>query len=250
MRSVWLIFQREFQAYWTSPVAYVVLAMFLILSGFFFFGEFSRFVDFSQRGGSGVDVNQMLIRPYFYTVSVMILFLLPLVTMRLFAEERRQGTLEVLLTTPATEFSLVLGKFFAALGLFAVMMLGSVVHIGLLFIFGSPDLAPVLTGFLGLFLTGAVYIAIGVLLSSLTQNQVVAAAISFSLFLALWLFYWIGGLTSGSLSKVLLYTSLAGHFENFGRGVLSSSDFVFYLSWIVAGLFGATQVVQSTRWKA
>lgn len=251
MRSFLLVARREFAAYWTSPIAYVVISMYLILSGIFFFGELTRFLNMVQAGGgAGVDVNQQLIRPYLYSVSVMLLFLLPLVTMRLVAEERRQGTLEVLLTTPALESSLVLGKYAAALALLLVMLLGSVIHVGILFFFGSPDTAPVITGFLGLVLTGGVYLALGLFFSSVTQNQVVAAAISFSVFLVLWLFQWLGGLARGTLGEVLQYASLASHFDNFGRGVLSTADLTFYLSWIAAGVYAAVQSVLATRWKA
>ncbi len=250
MRSVYLVARREFLAYWTSPVAYVVLAVFLLLSGFFFFGQLSEFVNLSSRaGGRGVDVNQQLIRPYLYSVSVMFLFLLPLVSMRLISEEKRQGTLEILLTTPARESALVFGKYLAAVGLFAVMLVGSAIHVAIPFLFGSPEWGPVWTGFLGLFLTGAAYLALGLLLSSLTQNQVVSAAAAFALFLALWLFQWLGTISTGTLSTVLTYVSFAGHFDNFGRGVLDSSDLVFYLSLIGVGVFGAIQAVAATRWK-
>jgi len=250
MRSLLLVARREFRAYWSSPIAYAVLSIYLVLSGLFFFGELSQFVGMVQSSGAkGVDVNQQMIRPYFYSVSVMILFLLPMITMRLLAEERRQGTLEVRLTTPIPEWSLVLGKFAAAFALLGALLLGSVFHVGILFMVGDPDPGPVLTGFLGLLLTGAVYISLGIFFSSLTQNQVVAGAISFSLFLLLWLIGWAGGLVSGAGAEILGYISLAGHFDNFGRGVLDTSDLVFYLSWILAGLYAAIESVRSTRWK-
>jgi ABC-2 type transport system permease protein len=250
VRSLFLVLRREFVAYWTSPIAYVVIAMYMVLSGLFFFGELSRFVSLVQRaGGEGVDVNQQLIRSYLYSVSVMVLFLIPLVTMRLLAEERRQGTLEILLTTPARESVIVLGKYLAAVSLLLVMLGTSAAHVAILFVFGSPDPAPVFTGFLGLFLSGAVYVAMGLFLSGLTQNQVVAGVLSFSLFLLLWLCHWVSTLTEGLLAEILRYLSLAGHFDNFGRGVIDTSDLVFFLSWIAAGLYAATQAVLATRWK-
>lgn len=250
MRSFWILARREFTAYWTSPIAYVVLAMFLVLCGFFFFAETSQFLSWMQRsGGRGVDVNQQLIRGYLSTVSVIVLFLLPLVTMRLLAEERRQGTLEVLLTTPAPEASLVLGKFAAALGLYVVMLLVPMAHVALLFLFGRPEWGPVATGFLGLFLTGGVYLAVGIFFSSVTQNQVVAAVTAFTAFLVLWLCQLLGTVSSGRVAEVLAYVSLAGHFDNFGRGVLDTSDVVFYLSWIAAGLYGSVESVRAARWK-
>ena len=186
MRSLWLIARREFAAYWTSPVAYVVFAVFLIITGLFFFGSLSGFVNASTRsGGQGVDVNQQVIRPYLNSVSVILLFILPLVSMRLLAEEKRQGTLEILLTTPLSEASLVGGKYLASLGLFAVLLLAPAAHTAVLFVFGNPEWSQVLTGFLGLFLTGAAYLSLGLFLSGVTQNQVVAAVLAFALFLGL-----------------------------------------------------------------
>lgn len=251
MRSLGLVFAREFRAYWTSPVAYVVLAVFLFLSGIFYFGQLFEFVEISTRGGGvGVDVNQQLIRPYLYSVSVMILFLMPLVSMRLLAEDKRQGTLEILLTTPLPEFVLVLGKYLASVALYLVLLAATFLQIGILLVFGEPEWGPLLTGFLGLFLTGCTYLGVGLFLSSLTQNQVVAATTSFALFLTLWLVHWLASVTGGTLSEVLRYVSFVDHFQSFGQGVLDSVDLVFYLSMIFLSLFAATQSVLATRWKA
>lgn len=250
MRSLLLILRREFKAYWISPVAYAVVAVFLFLSGIFFFGQLSEFVALSTRsGGQAVDVNQQLIRPYFYTLSVMILFFLPLVSMRLLAEEMRQGTLEILLTTPVRESVVVLGKYLASVGLFMAMVLGAAIHIGILFVFGNPEWGPLLTGLLGLLFTGATYLALGLFLSAVTQNQIVAGVASFALFLSLWLAHWLARTTSGTFSDVLGYLSFVEHFDSFGKGILDSADVVFYLSLIAFGLYAATQAVLSRRWK-
>jgi ABC-2 type transport system permease protein len=179
----------------------------------------------------------------------MILFLMPLVSMRLVSDEIRSGTLELLLTCPVPEGVLTLGKYLASVGLFAVMILGAALQVGLLFFFGSPEWGPVATGFLGLFLTGATYLALGLFFSTVTQNQVVAGALSFAVFLAFWLFHWLGRVTSGTLSEVLGYISFAGHFDSFGKGILDSTDILFYLSLIFLGVFAATQSVVSRRWK-
>lgn len=250
MRSLWLVFRREFTAYWVSPVAYAVLAVFLLLSGIFFFGQLSEFVNAStQAAGKGVDVNQDLIRPYLYSVSVMVLFLLPLLSMRLVSEEIRQGTLEILLTTPISETAVIWGKYLASVALFGSILLGAALHVAILFLYGNPEWGPVLTGFLGLFLTGAAYLSIGLFLSTVTQNQVVAGAAAFALFLCLWLMAWLGRVTSGVLSKVLTYISFAGHFDSFGKGLLDTSDLVFYLSLILLGVYAASQSVLSRRWR-
>ncbi len=251
MRSLYLITRREFIAYWTSPVAYAVMTVFLVLSGIFFFGQLSEFVSLSTRsGGVGVDVNQQLVRPYLYSLSVMILFLLPLVSMRLVAEEVRQGTLELLLTTPVRESVIILGKYLASLGLLVVMLLGAAIHTAILFAFGNPEWGPLLTGFLGLFLCGAAYLAMGLFLSTLTQNQVVAAAASFAVFLSFWLFHWLGRVTTGGFSEFLQYVAFVEHFDSFGKGVLDTTDFIFFLSLIFLGVYAAAQSVLSRRWKS
>lgn len=250
MRSLGLIYRREFLAYWTSPVAYAVLSVFLVLSGIFFFGQLSEFVALStQSGGQGVDVNQQLLRPYLYSISVMVLFLLPLVSMRLVADEVRQGTLELLLTTPVRESVIAWGKYLASLSLFLVMLLGAVAHTAILFAFGNPEWGPVLTGFLGLLLSGAAYLALGLFLSTLTQNQVVAGAASFALFLSFWLCHWLGRVTGGTLSEVLEYVSFVDHFDSFGKGILDTTDFVFFVSLILLGVYASTQSILSRRWR-
>ncbi len=250
MRSMLLVARREFIAYWTTPVAYVVVVVFLVLSGIFFFGQLSEFVNASRAAQTTpVNVNQELVRPYLYSASVMLLFLLPLVSMRLVSEEMRLGTLEILLTTPLRESALTIGKYLASLGLLAVLLLGPLAHVLVLFVFGKPELAPILTGFVGLFLTGAAYLSLGLFISALTQNQIIAATTSFALFLGLWLLNWLGESTHGVLSRVLSYASFVDHFDSFGKGVLATQDFVFYLSLIALGVYGTTQAILSRRWK-
>jgi len=160
------------------------------------------------------------------------------------------GTLEILLTTPLRESALTLGKFLASLGLLAVLLLGPLAHVLVLFVFGKPEMAPILTGFVGLFLTGAAYLSLGLFVSALTQNQIIAATTSFALFMALWLLHWLGESTKGVLSRILTYASFVDHFDSFGKGVLATQDFVFYLSLIALGVYGATQAILSRRWKA
>ena len=250
MHSVFWIARREFSAYWTSPLAYVVLALFGVLSGILFFANLNSFVAFSQAPGRPeVDVNALLIRPYLYSLSIVILFLMPMLTMRLLAEERRQGTLEILLTTPTTESSIVFGKFLGALGLYTVMLFFPMLHMLLLFLLGNPDVPPVVTSLAGLFMLGAVYLSLGLFLSSVTQNQILAAAASFSLFLLLWLLDTLSQFAPAGTQPLLHYLSLAGHFDNFAKGVVSSVDLVFYISLILGGLFAATQSVAAVRWK-
>jgi ABC-2 type transport system permease protein len=155
MRGMLAVFRREFNLYFITPIAYIVLAAFLLITGFVFYGDLALFVDYARKTAgmeeTAVDVNSQLITPFFFRLSFIAVFMLPLVTMRLIAEERRQGTMELLLTYPVTDLQVVLGKFLAALSLWGLMLLGNVWTVGSLFSFGAPDPGPVVSGYIGLF---------------------------------------------------------------------------------------------------
>ncbi len=179
--------RREVYAYFATPVAYVVIALFLFLFGLYFYGELEIFVDPRGAQGHTVNVNQDMIRWVFNTTAVIVMFVLPLVTMRSFAEEFRSGTIELLFTSPLTDSQLVLGKFFGALTLYLVMLGSTFLHMGLLFYFGDPEWKPIAVGYLGMLLLGSGYIAFGLAFSSMTKNQIVAGLLSFGVFLFLYL---------------------------------------------------------------
>jgi ABC-2 type transport system permease protein len=182
-------------------------------------------------------------------VSIIILFVLPMLTMRSYAEEKRSGTIELLLTAPLTDVQIVLGKFFGAMALYAAMLAVTLIHIGILFWLGEPEWLPVVTGYLGLLLMGGCFVAVGLLASSLTRNQIVAAVITFTVFLMLWVIDWIASFSGPTTQEVLTYLSLTGHFDDFSLGIVDTSHVVYYLSVIVFGLFLTVRAVDTERWR-
>jgi ABC-2 type transport system permease protein len=196
-----------------------------------------------------VNINELLIRPVLINVSIIILFVLPMVTMRSYAEEKRSGTIELLLTAPLTDVQIVLGKFLGAMGLYATMLAVTFVHIGVLFWLGEPEWLPVVTGYLGLLLMGGCFVAVGLLASSLTRNQIVAAVVTFTIFLLLWVIDWIASFSGPIAQEVLSYMSLTGHLEDFTLGILDTSHIVYYLSVIAFGLFLTVRSVDTERWR-
>jgi ABC-2 type transport system permease protein len=253
VRGLLAVFRREFTLYFITPIAWIVLGSFLLITGIIFYGELLRFVDYSRRTAgmdeTGVDVNLQLLTPFFFTLAFVGLFMIPLLTMRLLAEERRQGTLELLLTYPLTDFQVVFGKYLAAMALFVLMLAGNFWTLGAVFRFGSPDPGPVISGYLGVFLYGAAFIALGLMLSSLTENQIVAAVLSFGLFLALWFLQWASTVTAGAMSEVLRHASIVEHFQAMSQGIVDTKDVIYFLTVIFFGLFVALQAVAAQRWR-
>ena len=250
MTSMWALVRREVGAYFASPIAYVVLGFFLFLFGLYFYGELEIFIDPRNTAqGQTVNVNQHMIRWLFHTTAVILLFLLPLVTMRSFSEELRSGTIELLFTSPLTDTQLVLGKFFGAMTLYIVMLGSTFIHMGLLFYFGDPDWKPIAVGYLGLLLLGASYIGFGLVFSSMTRNQIIAGFLSFGVFLFLYLIE-IAQNWSGWASALVPYFSVSRHLEEFAKGVIDTRDVVFYLSFIGLGLFLTKQSIESYRWRS
>src|SRR5579862_8472761 len=179
MRNVWIICKKELSSYFVSPVAYVLLAMYSLIFGLFFWLFLQRFVvvgiEMQMRGQSlPMNVNEELIRPLLSNMAVVGLFLIPMITMRLFAEEKRTGTIELLVTSPIKDLEIILGKWLAALILYASMLGLSLLSMGLLFVYGRPDWRPMAIGYLGLLLQGGCLLAIGTFLSTCTRNQIVA----------------------------------------------------------------------------
>jgi ABC-2 type transport system permease protein len=254
MSNVWALARREVQSYFSSPVAYVVLALFIFLFGYFFSDYLFVFLERSMgRGGFGgpaetLNLNQDLIRFLFLTTSVVLLFLIPMLTMRSFAEEIRSGTIELLLTSPLTDFQIVLGKFLGALALYIAMLALTSLHMAILFFFGDPEWKPLLAGYVGMLLLGASFISFGLLFSSLTRNQIVAGFLTFGTFLFLWLIEYAES-WAGPASGFVTYLSMTKHLEEFAKGVVDSRDVVYYLSFAAFGLFLSKQSLESLRWR-
>jgi ABC-2 type transport system permease protein len=182
-------------------------------------------------------------------VTVLLLFVLPAITMRSYAEERRSGTIELLLTSPVSDVQIVLGKFLGALALYAVMMSVTLIHNGVLYAFGRPEWKPILTSYLGLMLLGGSFLSIGLFISTLTTNQIVAYIATFSTFLMLWVISWLGSFSSGMFTDVTAYMSIIEHFDDFTKGVIDTTHVIYYLSLISFGLFLTARSVDTERWR-
>ena len=255
MRNVLTICGKELRSYFTSPIAYLLMAFFGLIFGFGFFTatrDFVRFSFQSQMMGQQqpMNVNDQIIRPLLGFASTIALFLVPMISMRLIAEEKRTGTIELLLTSPIKDIEIIIGKWFGALALFICVLGMSMIDVAMLFAWGKPDLKPVLVAYLGLILQGACLLAIGTFISTTTRNQIVAGGVTFFVCLLLWLLSWFTAFDSGPLSQVVNYISIVTHFENFSKGVLDSKDVVFYLSMIFFSLFITSRAMESLRWRS
>jgi ABC-2 type transport system permease protein len=260
LRNVWAIVEKEWRHYFGSPIAYVALMVWTLLFGIFFYFAFSLFLRQSMMaaqqmefgGGPKMSLNEWLIRPVLHNMAVVALFIAPMLTMRLFAEEKRQGTIELLATAPLTDLQIVLGKFLAAVGLYGLMIVAGLANLALIWHYAStpPEWKPVLTGALALLLFGACFLALGVFVSTLTRNQIVAGILSFCLFLGIWTLGWADDPSAGPVMKAIAYLGVTTHMEDMVKGVVDLKDVVFYLSFIAFGLFLAHQSVQSQRWRA
>jgi ABC-2 type transport system permease protein len=255
MRNVLTIYRKELRSYFVSPIAYLLLLLFAIVFGFFFWNSLGYFVFIgmeSQMRGQAVpmNLNEQIIRPLLSNISVVGLFFIPMITMRLFAEEKRSGTIELLVTSPIRDIEVILGKWLAACSLYACMLLVTFLNFGFLFKYGNPDWKPLLIGYLGLLLQAGALLAIGTFISTLTKNQIIAGAATFAVCLLLWVVGWVGEYETAMWSTVLSYMSVVTHFESFAKGVLDMKDAVFYAAVIFLGLFFTARSMESLRWRS
>lgn len=254
MRNTWTICQRELRSYFTSPIAYHLLAMYGVIFGYFFWNILGYFVGMGLRAqmqgqSMPMNINEQMIRPLLANTSVIGLFLIPIITMRLFAEEKKSGTIELLLTSPVRDWEIVFGKWSAGLLLYISILAVSAVDLLFLFAYGNPDWRPVLVAYLGLTLQAGALIAIGTFISTTTSDQITAAAITFDVSLLLWVLDWSAGYESATWAQVLSYFSVNKHLESFSKGVIDSKDAIFFVSMIVLGLFLSARSLESLRWR-
>jgi ABC-2 type transport system permease protein len=255
MSNILAIAGKELKSYFASPIAYIVVGAFAVLYGWFFVVILAYFLRQSmqmgmmQSGASAINVNQMLIRPLLQNMTVMILFMLPAVTMRTYAEEKRSGTMELLLTSPLTDFQVIMGKFVGAMALYAVILAVSLVPILLLFLYGRPEWKEIATSYLGLLLLGGCFISVGMFISSLTKNQIVAFVGTFFVFLFLWVINWMGSLGGPTLDRLTSYLAIMDQFDDFSKGVIDTTHLIYYVSFMTFGLFLTAKSVDSERWR-
>lgn len=249
MRNIWTICKKELKSYFTSPIGYLLLGLYAFLMGGFFWQMLRAYVFYSMRQPN-MNVNDMLVRPMIGNLGVVGLFLLPLITMRLFAEEKRQGTVELLFTSPITDVQILTGKWLSALLMYAAMVAFASLSLLFVFVYGQPDWKPMAVGYLGLLLQGGAMLAIGTFISSTTKNQIIAAAATFVVCLMLWILDWSASFESASWAKVLAYLSINSHMESFAKGTIDTRDAIYYLSMTFFGLFLTSRSLESLRWRA
>ena len=253
MGNILTLAQKELRAYFVSPIAYVLLVFFALLFGYFYASSINFMVQLSmgQFGMGGpqiVNINEFMIRPLFGNTAVILLFMLPMLTMRSFAEEKRSGTIELLLTSPLTDFQIIMGKFLGAMALYTLMLSLTLVHIGVLFWYGEPEWAPVLSGYLGLLLMGGSFISVGLAISSMTKNQIVAGVSTFAVLLLFWIINWMGDASGTMTQSVLAYLSILEHLDDFSKGVIDTTHVTYYVSFITLGLFLTAKSMDMARW--
>jgi ABC-2 type transport system permease protein len=252
--NILAIAQKELKAYFASPIAYVMIGLFALVFGFFYYIGVAYFVQQSMQmmgmqGGPTQNVNEAVIRPLFLNASVILLFVLPMITMRTYSEEKRSGTIELLLTSPLTDVQIILGKFLGAMALYAAMLAVTLVHVGVMFALGNPEWKPVATGYLGLLLMGGTFIAIGLLISSLTKNQIIAVMGTFAVVLLGWIINWASTLAGPTGREILDYAGITNHLEDFTRGIIDTKHVIYYVSLITFALFLTARSVDSERWR-
>src|SRR6185436_12119204 len=253
LHNIGAIAGKELRMLYGSPVAWLLMGFFALLFGGFYYVFLDYFLRQglqSQFGGGGPqNVNAGMIRPILSNFSVLMLFLLPAVTMRTFAEEKRSGTIELLLTSPLTDFEIVMGKFLGSLGLYGGLLGVTLAYIAWLYNFGTPDWRPIVTGYFGLLLMGTCFLAVGLFISSTTKNQMIAAAASFIAALFMWIIGWFADSLGPTLGPVFSYLSITSHIEDFSKGVIDTKHLIFYLSFIAFGLYLTLKSTDAERWR-
>ncbi len=236
MKNAGVIALREFKSYLASPMAYVVTGIFLVLTGFFFTISPSTYFQTSISG------------LWYPLGGILLLLVSTILTMRLIAEERKLGTIELLLTAPVRDSEVILGKFFGSLAILTVMLVLTLYYPIMLIAFGDPDIGPIITCYLGLFLLSCATLSVGIFASSLTSNQIVAAVVSGGILFAMWFLDWASGFLPAAMTKVISYTSLAYYFPDFMSGIIDTRGIIFYLSVSALFLFLAVRSLENSRW--
>ena len=236
MKKIWVISKKELVNYFKTPMAYIILILCILIFNLFFF----LIVDTNQEAS---------LRDVFQVMQFMLLFFVPFLTMKIFAEEKLLGTMEFLTTTPTTITEIVLGKYLGSFLFFMVLVLLTGVYYLIMEYFGAIDGMAVVCGYIGFILEGALFIAIGIMASSWTQNQIVAAVSSYTILFALYFASSLTKYVSGPLEEILRYVSVASHTENFSVGLIHLSDLVYYITGIVLCLMLTRLSLRSHFWK-
>lgn len=259
MKNALAVFHRELRSYFSSPIAYAIMFGFFLIAGFFFYAILSSFLNYAMRSEiqaqyyrmapPPMNINLLALRPFFHNIAIVMMFAVPLITMRLYAEEFRTGTIELLFTSPLRHTETFLGKYFAALVLYCALIGGTFIYQIILFLHGNPELGQILSSYLGLLLLGGAFIAVGLFVSTLTDNQIVAGFLTIILLLFFWVIGWADEFAGPKLGSLLGYISLLTHFDEFAKGVIDLKDIFLYLSYIMFFLFLTQVSLESKRWR-
>ena len=257
MRGALTIVGKELRGYFVSPIAYVVLTGFVLLGGWFFYNLLARFnyvlgIYSAMRNPEAlghINLNQWVVEPLLHNLSVVLVILVPMITMRSFAEEKRSGTYELLMTSPLSVTQIVLGKFLGAFVFVFLMLLLTAIYPIILLIYGNPEVGVILGGFFGLLLLATSFVSVGLLTSSFTDNQIIASVSCLVVLLLLYVISWPAETAGPTMGAVLKYLSLTEHFSEMVKGVIDTKDVVYFLSVIVLGLFLTQRSVESLRWR-
>ena len=252
MRNIMAIADKELRSYFSSPIAYIIIGFFLLPFGVFFYLYLTAFVRQSMQQaqfGGAMNINQNVIRYVLQNASVIILFIMPMITMRTYSEEKRSGTIELLLTSPVTDLEIIVGKFLGALGLYIALLSVTLPYMGILFYYGNPEWRPVAAGYLGLLLMGGAFVSLGLLISSTTNNQIVAGIVTFVVFLLLWIIGWFADSAGPTIGPITSWLSITEHFDDFSKGIIDTKHVLYYMSLITFGLFLTAKSVDTERWR-
>jgi len=255
MQGLYAVYRKELGHYFVSPVAYVVVGIFVLFCAFVFNYDVQAAVLQSTQAqmqgmGGPMDLSGEVMQGFFMFLATMLLFVTPMLTMGIYAEERKRGTMELLMTSPITEIQIVFGKYFAAFTMFISMLIPTLVPVLFLYFTSDPRLPAriILAGYLGALLVGGSLLALGTFISSLTENQLIAAVLTFAVFLIIWIIDIIGSPT-GNSATVRGYFSIVRHFQDFARGVIDTSSLIYFGSLIVFFVFLTVRSVDSMRWR-
>ena len=255
MRNIWIICQKELRTYFVSPIAYILFIIYAAIFGFFFWNMVGAFVYYSMESQMRgemypMNLNDQVIRQLFGNINVINLLIIPLMTMRLFAEEKRNGTIELLATSPIRDGEVIFGKWLASVILYASMLAFTCLNFLFLFKYGNPDWKPMAVSLLGVLLQAAALLAIGIFISTLTRNQIIAGAVTFGVCLLIFVLGWVGEFQYSTWAQVMTYMSTTTHMQSFLKGVIDTKDAIYYVSAIFLGLFLTARSLESLRWRA
>lgn len=258
MRNFFFILSKEVRSYFNSPVAFVTITIFAVLTGYYFYNIFAGFSTLSFQAQTNptianqygaFNVTEFVIRPYFSVISFFMLIMAPMLTMRTFSEEKKSGTMELLLTFPVKDEEAIMGKFAGCMGILCVMLALSFPSVLLVEFFGEPEWGVITTGYIGLLFMGSAFVSLGIFMSSITENQIVAAALAFASLLILYMISYTAGLVGEGMGQVLEYISFTFHYRNFAKGVLDTSDVIYYLLFSMLFVFLSMRSLESKRWR-